>query len=103
MDWAFTRRNEHITAYKRIKKAKESFLRYMLCVERLNHDSPYQQLWSSILQAAYQYFGSVWWPCGPFHTNISGIPNSDDVHRGCQALRSILEALLLTEVVQPEA
>ena len=94
IDWADTASDARTTPYKRIQKAKATFLKYMPCLERENDHSPNQVLWSSILEKAQKYFGTVWWKNGLFPGRDDGVPLCVDVHEGCQDLIRILEELL---------
>ena len=103
IDWADTISRKDKSPYKRLEKARISFLKYLPCLEREKDNSANQQLWSKIFEEATLYFGSVWWVKGRFNGRDDGVPNSDDIQNGCQQLYDILVGLLPEVVVEPEA
>ena len=59
-----------------------------------------QKLWTSVFETTAKFFGIEWWPNGPFHCRIDGIPNRSDVLNGCQVLLAILAKLPLELLVE---
>ena len=103
IDWAGTISRTDTTPYRRLEKARTSFLKYLPCLERPKDNSANQQLWSQVFEKATSYFGSVWWVKGRFSGRDDGVPNSDDIQNGCQQLYDILVGRLPEVVVEPEA
>ena len=103
IDWADTESRADISPYKRLEKARVSFLKYLPCLEREKDNSANQLLWSKIFEAATSYFGDVWWVKGLFNGGVDGVPNPQDIHNGCQELYDRLIALLREADVAPEA
>ena len=94
IDWAGVKPDTDKTPYRRIAKARETFIKYLPTVDRKNDNAEDQPLWSSIFETSQNFYEATWWSSGLFAGGKDGVPLCADVQLASQRLLEILEQLL---------